>query len=108
MTFANIKIDKKLRLMIAASALQLICLAAVALWSVRTLNVGLEDNKKEARRGALALSISADVNALGVNVGEGLLARKFDPEATNRITTLHNNFAGYFEELSTLSNSAVG
>ena len=108
MKLANIEIRSKMGLLIGASVLQLVCLAGVSLWTVQTLNKGLEDTRKEGRRGQLALNVTAHVNAIGMAVANGLLAQKFDDRNMGQILTLRKEYLGYLEELSALSNSAEG
>src|SRR6266545_1217906 len=105
MKLANVRIGQKMGLMIGASALQLVCLTGVAFWGVRTLDRAMDAAKDEGRRGALALSISSNANAVGMNVGSALLAKNFDAGTISRILTLRKEYTGYFEELATLSNT---
>jgi hypothetical protein len=102
---ANVKIGKKMGLMIGASALQVVCLTGVALWSVHTLNLGLDATRDEGRRGALALRISSHSNAIGVNFAAALAAKEFDADTLSRIAALRDERLAYFNELAALSNS---
>ncbi len=108
MTLANIKIRKKMGLLIGASVLQLACLAGVALWTVETLNTGLDETRKEGRKGALALEISSHANAVGRAVSDALLYNRFDSGTIGQIQSLRKEYTACFEELATLSNSAEG
>jgi methyl-accepting chemotaxis protein len=108
MKLANIKIGKKMGLLIGASVFQLVCLAGVALWTVQTLNKGLEDTRKEGRRGALALQISSRANAVGMLIASALLNGRLDPGTLDKIQALRKEYTGCFEELATLSNSPEG
>jgi len=108
MKLRDIKIGKKITILIGSSIIQLICFGLVTYWAVQTLNHGLEETRKEGRRGALALHVSAYANGVGVAVANGVLANRFDEEAMNRIVALRTEYLGCLEELASLSNSAVG
>jgi methyl-accepting chemotaxis protein len=108
MKLANIKIGQKIGLLIGASVLQLVCLVAVAFWAVQTLNHGLGAATEEGRKGALALNISSQVNAIGVIVTNGLLTNRFDDRIMSRIQAVRKEYLGYLEVLSALSDSGEG
>src|SRR5580704_356501 len=109
MKLANVKIGKKMGLLIAASVLQLVCLAGVSLWSVQTLNKGLDDTRKEGHRGALALRISSDANSIGMLVGSELVSHnRFGAATMSRIIALRKDQADCFDDLATFSNSPDG
>ncbi len=103
---ANVKIARKLALLIGASVLQVACLTGVAWWGVHSLDTQMDHAKDEARRTALALRASSQVNALGVNVANALLARKFDAATMDRIAAFRKGYVADLDELATLSNSA--
>ena len=105
---ANVKIARKLALLIGASVLQVACLTGVAWWGVHSLDTQMDHAKDEARRTALALRASSQVNALGVNVANALLARKFDAATMDRIAAFRKGYVADLDELATLSNSAEG
>ncbi|MGB6945331.1 MAG: methyl-accepting chemotaxis protein [Bryobacteraceae bacterium] len=99
---------RKLALLIGASVLQVACLTGVAWWGVHSLDTQMDHAKDEARRTALALRASSQVNALGVNVANALLARKFDAATMDRIAAFRKGYVADLDELATLSNSAEG
>ncbi len=105
---ANVKIARKLALLIGASVLQVACLTGVAWWGVHSLNTQMDHAKDEARRTTLALRVSSQVNALGVNVVNALLFKKFDAATMDRIAAFRKGYMADLDELATLSNSADG
>jgi methyl-accepting chemotaxis protein len=108
MKLANVKIGKKMALLTGASVLQLVCLAGMVLWTIQTINGGLDAARKEERRVVLSVNTASNVNAIGMLVANGLLAQKFDSGTMDKILTLRKEYLGSLEELSTLSNSAEG
>ncbi len=106
MKLANLTIGTKLKILIGAGVLQLVCLGGVAWWSVNTLDRGLDATRQEGRRSTLALSVLSHVNAIGASVANALLSGQFDDQTMNRVQILRKEYLGYLEELSRLSNSA--
>jgi methyl-accepting chemotaxis protein len=107
MKLENVKIGKKMALLTAASVLQLMCLSGIVLWSMHTLNRGLEATRAEGTKTALVLNVSSDLNAIAATIRGGLLD-KFDDETMNTIATLHKEYLGHLEELSSLAVTAQG
>jgi len=105
---ANVKIGRKLGLLIGASILQVLCLTGVAWWGVHTLDTQALAAKQEARRTDLALQISSDANAVTVHVAGALLARKFDSATMEKIAALRKEYLADFEELAALATTAEG
>ena len=56
----------------------------------------------------MALRVSSQVNALGVNVVNALLFKKFDAATMDRIAAFRKGYMADLDELATLSNSADG
>ncbi len=104
---ANVKIGKKLGLLIGAGVLQVVCIAGVAWWGLHTLDTQAVAARQEARRTALALQISSDANAVTTHIAGALLARKFDPRL-EEIAALRKEYLADFAELATISASAEG
>jgi methyl-accepting chemotaxis protein len=107
-TLTSIRIGKKIGVIIGVAMLQLVCLGVLALWTVHALNIGYGAAKLDAREEALALSISSDVNALGVNLAGAMLAGRLDQDSLNRILALRKEYLGYFDELKSLSTTTEG
>jgi methyl-accepting chemotaxis protein len=105
---ANVKIGRKMGLLVGASVLQLVCLAGVALWSVRALDLQMDKANTEGHRTALALNVSSQINALGVHVSDGLLSNQSDSGRMSRIAALRKEYMDSLEELGTLTITDEG
>jgi len=105
---ANIKIGKKLGLLIGAGVLQVVCITGVAWWGLHTLDTQAVAARQEARRTALALQISSDANAVTTHIAGALLARKLDPAGLEEIAALRKEYLADFAELATLAVSEEG
>jgi len=108
MKLRDIKIGRKVAFLIGSSVLQLVCFGLVAYWALQTFNQGLEETRKEGRRSALGLQVSAHANTIGVVVANGMLANRFDDETMNRIAAVRKEYLACFDELSSLSRTAEG
>ena len=108
MKLSDLRIGKRMAILVGAGLLQLVLLTGVGWWSVNALNEELDATRKEGRRSVLALGASSDVNAAGVSVANALLANRFDDATMDHILALRKEYLGYFEELSRLSASAEG
>jgi methyl-accepting chemotaxis protein len=105
---ANIKIGKKLGLLIGAGVLQVVCITGVAWWGLHTLDIQAVAARQEARRTTLALQISSDANAVTTHVAGALLARKLDSGGLEEIGALRKEYLADFVELATIPASAEG
>ena len=75
-TLSNIKIGKKLGLLVGATAFQLVCLTCAGWWGIRAADRAMEDAYQEGRRRSLALTISSDQNAVAAQVSNIVMDRR--------------------------------
>jgi methyl-accepting chemotaxis protein len=108
MKLRDIKIRRKVAFLIASSILQLGCFGLVSYWALQTFNRAFEETRKEGSRGALALHVSAHINAIVVMFANGVLSNRLDDETMNRVAALRKEYLGYLEELSSRSRTAEG
>ena len=105
---ANVKMVRKLVILVGAAVVQLICLIGVAWWGFDSVSSTMAQQTKEMRRMFLAMRISSDVNTLAVSVANAMAVNRVDSEALNRIAFLRKEYLGDFVELATLSATAEG
>ena len=108
MQLANVKLGKKIGFLIGALFGQQVCCGLAGYWAMQRVQKGVEETRKEGRRGALALNIAEHLNAIAVNVANGVLSHRLDDATMAQIALLRQEYAGDLDELATLSNSPVG
>jgi len=108
MQLANVKIGKKIGLLIAASAIQVACFGLVGYWAARTLHTGLEDAKNETLRDTLALNIAEHVNGIAVNIAHLVISHRSEQGTMERVLTLRQEYIGYLDRLASLSRTTAG
>jgi methyl-accepting chemotaxis protein len=105
---ADIRIGKKLGLAFGACILLVVCLAGLALWSVRAIRTAMEDSERQSRMMTLARQISADVGGTAQRVATMTLERKAAPEAMAQILALRSNYIAALDALKSMSRLPEG
>jgi methyl-accepting chemotaxis protein len=108
MQLANIRIGNKIAVLIGATVLQLVSFGVVGYWATETIRQGLEETRKEGRRGTLALNVAEHVNGIAVNVANLVMAHRFDQGTVDRILTLRQEYMRDVDKLASLSETIEG
>jgi hypothetical protein len=105
---SNISIGKKLGLLVGVSGVQLLCIAGLAVWAMRSLDTAMDAANVESRKMVLAKTVTTDNAAVVVQVGDMVIARRFLPEAWTNIQALRKEYLGALEEIRAQSVAAEG
>jgi len=105
---SNMKIARKLGMLIGAGVLQLVCLMGVGWWGAGAVNRLRMEDHSEARKKALALTVSSDTNAIAVNVYDMIAARSASEEVLSRIAVLRKDYMAALQELGSLARTEEG
>src|SRR2546428_538973 len=99
---ANMKIGKKMALVLAGSVLQLSCMAGLALWGFYSINAAMSASAHEARMALLAERVSGDVVGVCLRIGNMVIARRASGADEARIAALRKDYLSAIEELRSL------
>ena len=73
---ANVKIGRKLGLVLGGTVLLVVCLAGLALWSVQTLHAAMKASELESHKMTLAERISGGQGAIAQRVATMTLSKQ--------------------------------
>jgi nitrogen fixation/metabolism regulation signal transduction histidine kinase len=108
-SISNIKIGKKIALMLAGNVLFLAGLSAIALWGLRTAERLAEDSIDRLTESRIAETISGETaaigQAVGQNVGIVLLGAKPTEESENQILQLRRSRDTSLADFKTRANT---
>ncbi len=108
MKFSNVRIGKKLGILIGSNLLLLVCLAAISLWAIREFDLSMDEAQAEGRRKTLALRVSSDVNGLAVCISNLVLQQRGSQDTLKRIAELRKSYQAAFEELGRMTRTDEG
>src|SRR5580704_8849953 len=108
-SISNIRIGKKIALMLTGNILFLVGLSALALWGLRTAERLAEDSIDRLTESRIAETISGETSAIGQAVGQNvgivLLGAKPTEESENEILRLRKNRDAVLEDFKTRANT---
>ena len=96
---ANIKIGKKLGIVVGSSGLLVICLAGLAVWSVQAVHADMKASETSSHMATLAEKISADIGAIAQRVATMTLTRQASPEIMAQLLAKRADYMAAFDEL---------
>jgi methyl-accepting chemotaxis protein len=105
---ADIRIGRKLGLAFGASMFLVVCLAGLALWSVRSIHAAMGDSERQSRMMTLAWRISSNVGAIAQRVATMTLARKATPETLAQILAIRVDYIASLDALKPLAHTEEG
>jgi len=101
-SISNIKIGRRLTLVFGGTVLLVLCLTALALWSVRAMHAAMKASDRESHMTALAERIAGDVGAIAQRVATMTLAKQAVPEIMAQLLEKRADYLATFEEFSTM------
>ena len=105
---ADIKIGRRLGLAFGAGILLVLCLAGMALGSLREIHAAMEDSERQSRMMTLAQQISADVGGIAQRVATITLARKIVPESMAQILAIRADYLAAVDGLKSMAHLESG
>jgi methyl-accepting chemotaxis protein len=99
MKLANVKIGKKLALLIGISAIGCVCLVGMALWFTYRFDGLINAGHVAGRKMMLAQRTDADFNAIMRQIGSMIVSNREDPEKIQTIQALRKDYGAIMEEL---------
>jgi methyl-accepting chemotaxis protein len=104
----NLKIGKKLALVFGAMILMVLCLAGMAVWTMRAIHTATEETERVNRMMVLAQKVPADIGSLGMDVASLLLSKQFSSETEVRILSKRKAYLGILENLRSGTKTEEG
>ena len=101
MKLSNIKIGKKLALILGAGVVQLVCVGGLALWSVQTIDNAAVQAQRESLKQVETQQIMNDVARLFVGVGNIVISAKRDSQRQEAVLALRKEYRGIITGLTT-------
>jgi len=101
-SLSNIKIGRKLTLVFGGTVLLVLCLTALALWSVRAIHAAMKASERESHMTALAERIAGDVGAIAQRVATMTLAKEAVPGIMAQLLAKRADYLATFEEFRTM------
>ena len=105
---ANVKIGKKLGLVSGCSALLVLCLTGVALWSVQAIHAAMTASQSESQKMTQAEKISADLGGIAQHVATMTLSKQAGQEMMAQLMVIRTAYLAAFEELKAMADSDEG
>jgi methyl-accepting chemotaxis protein len=102
---ADIKIGKKLGLLIGCSVLQLLCTGTIALWSTHKINMARKDSEAQSRIMIAAEEISANEGAIAQRVATMVISPHRNQEILAELLEIRKHYLAAFEQLRSASTS---
>ena len=102
----NMRIGRKLGVLVAASLLQVLCVAGAAWWGLSTIDSHAQAAKKEARRTALGSQVANDQSQIAAHLAGAVIVNRMDAETKAKILELRKEYMADLEELGVLSETA--
>lgn len=99
---SHIKIGRKITITLGATVLLAICLAALALWSVRTIHAAMSASETESEMTTLAERISGDVGAVAQRVATMTLFRRADSVIMEQLLAKRADYLKTFDQFRSL------
>lgn len=101
-SISNLKIRTKITLALGTTVLLAICLALVAIWSVRAIHAAMTPSEAESHLTTLAERISSDVGAIAQRVATMTLSRQAGGETMTQLLAKRADYMKTFDEFRSL------
>jgi methyl-accepting chemotaxis protein len=101
MKLSNVKIGKKLALILAAGVIQLICVGGLSLWSIHAIDNAVVRVQRESLKQVATQQIMNDVARLFVGVGNIVISAKQDSQRQTAVLALRKEYRGIIFDLTT-------
>jgi methyl-accepting chemotaxis protein len=98
--FTNLKIGKKLTLLIGGFVAQLVCVVGITLWGLQAVNVASDEALAESGKRSMAADAGKNVNSVAAYVGILTLAREVDTDVLQKIVELRSEYMAKMEALA--------
>ena len=105
---ADIRIGKKLAILVGINLFLLACGIGVGWWGQNTLDKMMDVAVLESHKVSAADKIAADVSQIGLRVSTLLIAKQFNPETESGILALRKEYLATFEEIYSQSKAPEG
>ena len=106
--FRNIGLGKKIAFVFGGSALLVICLAGLALWSLQAIQTAMRVSESQSHMMTLAESISANQGAIAQRVATMTIGKRADQETMAQLLAIRSRYMGTFDELRSLAVTEQG
>jgi methyl-accepting chemotaxis protein len=105
---SDIRIGRKLALMVGASILQLIVLVGVALWAVDAIDAQRKESEREARMMTLAEKVGANTGMIAHRVATMVLSEHRYREIMDQLLVIRKDYLQTFAELKSMERTGEG
>jgi methyl-accepting chemotaxis protein len=102
---SDIRIGRKIGIVLGGSILLVVWMAGLALWSVRAIEAAMKVAEKESRMTVLAQQISADVGAIAQRVATMTLSGRAGKETMDQLLARRASYLKTFDEFRSLQTT---
>ena len=100
-TLSNIKIGKKMALVLGVGALQLVCVGGLALWGIHSIGTAVAQSRQQSQKQVASQQIMNDVARLFVGVGNIVLSGKQANQEQGAVLALRKEYRAIIADLKT-------
>ena len=105
---SQMKFGKKIALGMGGSILQLVCLAAAALWGLHAINAAVETAQQQARMTMLAERISSGVVGVSLHIASSAVSGKASSSDLARIQEIRQRYMAAMEQIKGMVTTEEG
>jgi methyl-accepting chemotaxis protein len=96
--FANLKVARKLGLLVGSGLVQLAVVAGLLLWAIHSLDVSDNAGDLENRKMVAALQILADQSGVAMYLGQMIISGQIVPEAREKLLSMRQEYRAILED----------
>ena len=96
---ADIKIGKKLSLLVGSSILLVVCLTGVAVWALQAIHRAMGESEAESHLMTVSQTVSSNVGGIGQRVASMILSSRRDAQLRTELLALRKVYLDGFSEL---------
>ncbi len=103
----NLKIGRKLGLVLGLIVLQLSLLGGLSIWSLRLVSHSMDEGQQQSTRMVLAQRVSSDLAEISAQIGNAILSADLKLDDA-QVISLQRNYAAALKEMKALPDTAKG
>src|SRR5438876_11851540 len=96
--FANLRVTRKLALLVGTGLLQLAAVAGLLLWAIHSLGVADSAGNLENRKMVAAHQIVTDQSGVAMYLGQMVISGQIVPEARDKLLAMRQEYRAILED----------
>jgi len=106
--FANLKVGKKLALLVGAGVVQFACITGMLIWGIHALDVATTAADLESHKMVIAQRIPADITGAVLYISDMVVNGQVSPDLQSQVATLRQQYIAALDEAKSGADTPEG